>query len=62
LWARIITDQIQKGEGFDRIHQVISVILLDYNMFPDKRYLRTRRPIRRACMESCRLTNTLPKL
>jgi predicted transposase/invertase (TIGR01784 family) len=39
--ARMITDQIHKGEGFDRIHQVISVILLDYNMFPDNRYLRT---------------------
>jgi predicted transposase/invertase (TIGR01784 family) len=39
--ARMITDQIHSGEGFERIHQVISVILLDYNMLSDKRYLRT---------------------
>jgi predicted transposase/invertase (TIGR01784 family) len=39
--ARMITDQIHSGEGFERIHQVISVILLDYNMFADKKYLRT---------------------
>jgi predicted transposase/invertase (TIGR01784 family) len=32
--ARMIADQIRSGEEFDRIHQVISVIILDYNLLP----------------------------
>jgi predicted transposase/invertase (TIGR01784 family) len=37
--ARMVCDQIHSGEAFDRIQQVISVIILDYNLLGGKQYL-----------------------
>jgi predicted transposase/invertase (TIGR01784 family) len=39
--ARMLVDQIHSGESFDHIHQVISVVLLDYNLLPGEQYMRT---------------------
>jgi hypothetical protein len=35
----MVCDQIHSGEAFDRIQQVISVIILDYNLLGGKQYL-----------------------
>ncbi|MDR2741147.1 MAG: Rpn family recombination-promoting nuclease/putative transposase, partial [Treponema sp.] len=39
--GRMIADQIHSGEGFERIHQVISVIILDYRLVSGEKYIRT---------------------
>jgi predicted transposase/invertase (TIGR01784 family) len=39
--GRMISDQIHSGEPFYRIHQVISVIILDYNLLPGEDYINT---------------------
>ena len=39
--SRMVSDQIRSGEEFERIHQVISVIILNYNLLPGKKYLST---------------------
>jgi predicted transposase/invertase (TIGR01784 family) len=35
--ARLIADQIHSGEDFDRIHQVISVVILDHGLLPRRK-------------------------
>ncbi|MDR0708834.1 MAG: Rpn family recombination-promoting nuclease/putative transposase [Spirochaetaceae bacterium] len=37
--GRMVSDQIHSGEDFDRIHQVISVIILNYNLLPGKDHI-----------------------
>jgi predicted transposase/invertase (TIGR01784 family) len=37
--GRMIAGQAGRGEGFDRIHQVISVIILDYELLPGEDYI-----------------------
>jgi predicted transposase/invertase (TIGR01784 family) len=37
--ARMVADQLHSGEEFDRIQQVISVVIFDYNLLPGKKYL-----------------------
>jgi predicted transposase/invertase (TIGR01784 family) len=39
--GRMVSDQIHSGEEFERIHQVISVIILDYNLLAGKDHIST---------------------